>query len=46
LAERAFLEGEVAKLGDFEKKWINGDCAVPGVASPESLSRRLMEAES
>jgi adenine-specific DNA-methyltransferase len=45
-AERTFLEAEVAKLGDFEEKWINGDCAVPGFASLDGLFKRLMEAES
>lgn len=45
-AERAFLEVEIAKLGEFEEKWINGDCAVPGLASLDGLFKRLMEAES
>ena len=45
-AERIFLETEVAKLGDFEEKWINGDCAVPGVASLDGLFKRLMEHEA
>jgi adenine-specific DNA-methyltransferase len=45
-AERAFLEAEVASLGDFEEKWINGDCAVPGFASLDGLFKRLMEHEA
>jgi hypothetical protein len=45
-AERAFLEAEVAKLGEFEEKWINGDCAVPGFASLDGLFKRLMEGDS
>ena len=44
-AERAFLEAEIAKLGEFEEKWINGDCAVPGFASLDGLFKRLMENE-
>lgn len=45
-AERAFLEAEVARLVDFEEKWINGDCAVPGFASLGGLFKRLMEHEA
>jgi len=45
-AERAFLEAEVAKLGEFEEKWINGDRAVPGFTSLDGLFKRLMEHEA
>jgi adenine-specific DNA-methyltransferase len=45
-AERAFLEAEVATLGDFEEKWINGDCAVPGFSSLDGLFKRLMESDA
>lgn len=45
-AERAFLEFEIGKLGEFEEKWINGDCAVPGFVSLDGLFKRFMEAES
>jgi hypothetical protein len=45
-AWRTVLEAEVAKLGNFEEKWINGDCAVPGFAWLDGLFGRFMEAES
>ena len=39
--ERAFLGG---RLGGYDEVLINGDCAVPGVASLDPLFKRLMEA--
>lgn len=45
-AERTFLEAGVARLGDFEERWINGDCAVPGFVSLDGLFKRLMEHEA
>lgn len=39
--ERAYLEG---RLAGYDQVLINGDCAVPGVASLDPLFKRLMEA--
>jgi adenine-specific DNA-methyltransferase len=46
VAERKFLEAKVKALvgrgESFDEKWINGDCAVPGIDSLDPLFKRLM----
>lgn len=42
-ATPARRENEGIVMGEFEEKWINGDCAVPGFASLDGLFKRLME---
>ncbi|MEO0080835.1 MAG: DNA methyltransferase [candidate division WOR-3 bacterium] len=46
--ERDFLEAKLAELSaageSYDEKFINGDCAVPGITSLDALFKRLMTA--
>ena len=41
--ERAFIAKQLKTAGDFDERWINGDSAVPGINSLDSLFKRLVD---
>ena len=43
LVERQFLEPKLKLECPFDEIWINGDTAIPGIKSLDSLFKRLLE---